>query len=50
MNEAGTLNQFEEATLASALLAERSLAEMILTLEDETGVDSLDENAVVTIN
>lgn len=45
-----TLNQFEEATLAAALLAERSLAEMILTLETETGVDSLDETAVVLVN
>jgi len=50
MNETGTLNQFEQATLAAALLAEQSLAEMILTLEDETGVDTLSEDAVVLVN
>ncbi len=44
------LNQFEEAALAAALLAENSLAEIILKLETETGIDSLDEAVVEVVN
>ncbi len=45
----GNLNQFEEAAIAATLLAEDSLAALILKLETETGIDTLDEDVILEV-